>query len=293
MSATLIATLAGLVTALCWGTSDYLSAKSSKKHGAIEINFVVEIVGLGLAIVIVLFSGIHISTANQFIRIVLGNILLTSAYLIFVKALARGAVGIIVPIGNSYPLFTILLSLVFLDTRFKLSELLAMALIMAGILILAYEKNDRKIPVKELHRETLLALIAAITWGLAFFVLNPIANQVSWQTVSFVGQAASFIFASLLLGGLMIKGKKTVESVKKAFTYKPTLAIGLVGVSGTFVLYFGFHKAGSVTIPTLLSAAGPLVAAFWAALVDHEKLGLLKRVGAVVVVSGIILLNVV
>lgn len=55
--------------------------------------------------------------------------------------------------------------------------------------------------------------------------------------------------------------------------------------------YMGSDKAGSVVVPTVLSAGGPLVASVLGAIVDKEKIGFYKRVGAVTIVAGIILLN--
>lgn len=62
---------------------------------------------------------------------------------------------------------------------------------------------------------------------------------------------------------------------------------------GTIAFYIGGHRAGSVIIPAVLSSSAPLIASFWGALIDKEKLGLNKRVGAVILVAGIIILNIV
>jgi drug/metabolite transporter (DMT)-like permease len=70
------------------------------------------------------------------------------------------------------------------------------------------------------------------------------------------------------------------------------LTIGVFGSIGAVAIYIGSNRSGSVVIPTVLSAGGPLVASIWAAIFDKEKIGVLKRAGAVIVVAGIIILNV-
>jgi drug/metabolite transporter (DMT)-like permease len=289
MSATLVATIAGLITALCWGTSDWLSARSSKKLSTLEINFAVQSTSVVLVGILFLFSNVQVHTLEQLIRICASSVLLTAAYLIFVKALSSGVVGIIVPLGNIYPLFTILLTVVFLKTDFKLAQLGAMVGIVIGAAILAYEKNTRKIPLRELHKETAWALMAAFVWGVAFFILDPVVTQVSWQTISIIGEVASFVFALLLL--IVARKQATPRAIRRSLTAKLPLSIGAFGTVGAVAIYIGSNRSGSVVIPTVLSAGGPLVASIWAAVFDKEKIGVSKRVGAVIVVSGIIILN--
>jgi len=290
MNPTLIATFAGLITALCWGTSDWLSAKSTKQHSVLEINFTVQSISLVWMAILFLVSGVHIGNGEELFRIGLGNILVMMGYLIFVEALSTGAVGIIVPLGNIYPLVTIILSAIFLSMHFMALQLLAMLGIVLGAAVLAYEKNTQKIPFKQLHRETVLALAAAAVWGIGFFVIDPVVTQVSWQTISILGEVFSFSFALLLI--VAIRRKQAPAAIQQSLRAKLPLVVGTLGITGAVAIYVGSTRAGSVVIPTVMSAGGPLVASVWGAFVDKEKIGTLKRLGAVIVVGGIILLNV-
>jgi len=69
------------------------------------------------------------------------------------------------------------------------------------------------------------------------------------------------------------------------------LIASLLLVGGSFGFYIGSDKAGSLVVPTVLSATEPLVASFLGWAVDKEKLGSLKRAGCVIVVAGIVVLN--
>jgi drug/metabolite transporter (DMT)-like permease len=110
MNNVLVATIAGLVAALCWGTSDWLAARGAKKLSPIAMNFGTQISSFTLAIVIWLVWQPQLPAGSQLLRIIVASTLITSAFLVFIKALSSGAVGIIAPIGNSYPLITILLA---------------------------------------------------------------------------------------------------------------------------------------------------------------------------------------
>ncbi len=290
MSPTLIATIAGLTTALCWGTGDWLSAKSTKKLGAMQINFAVSIAAVIMTTILFLVSDISMPTQGQFVAIGAGGTLITLAYIFFVKALATGPVGVIVPLGNSYPLVTVGLSIVILSEVFSTMQVAAMVGIVLGAALLAYEKNRNNIPIRELHKDTLLAAAAAITWGVAFFILDPVVGKVSWQTMYIVIEIFMFPLSFALLA--VTYKSKVFSAVKESASSKPALLAGAVGTLGFMAFYLGSDRAGSLIIPTVLSACGPLVASILGAVFDHEKLGTLKRAGAVLVVAGIIVLNI-
>ncbi|MGH7238990.1 MAG: EamA family transporter, partial [Candidatus Saccharimonadales bacterium] len=186
-------------------------------------------------------------------------------------------------------LFTILLSVIFLSTNFKSSQIAAMIGIVAGAVILAYKRNHKKLPLHQLHKQTILALIAAIVWGIGFFILNPVVNKVSWQSISIISELFAMVFSAVLICATY--GRQTLPAIKESLNYKLPLITGIVGEVGMIVFYLGSTKAGSVVIPTVLSAGGPLVASVWAAIIDKEKLGLSKRIGAFAVVAGIVVLN--
>jgi drug/metabolite transporter (DMT)-like permease len=289
VSPVLIATLAGLATAVCWGTSDWLSARGAKKLSPIQVNFAGQIAGIFVAAAILLFSGLQLPTAVQIGRIVVGDSLIITAYIIFVKALAAGAVGIIVPIGNSYPLITVLLSITLLNQHFSRLQFLAMFCVVLGAAVLAYEKNHRNLPLRKLHKDTTLAVIAAIIWGVAFFVLNPLVDKLRWQDLTIISQISATSYGIITLA--LFNRRKVLAAARRSLTSRASFVAGGIGTLGIAIFYLGSNHVGNVLIPAVLSSISPLVASFLGAVVDQERLGTLKRVGAVIVVAGIVLLN--
>lgn len=289
MSPILVATIAGLLTAFFWGTSDWLASKSAKRLSPFQVDFVITIIGLGWAALILLFGDFTRPTNSQILTIIAASSLITMSYWLFVKALSDGAVGVIVPLANSYPLVTVLLSAVFLNQIFSAGQFAAIAGILAGALILAYEKNHKKIPAKEFHRDTMFAAGAALCWGLGFFVLNTISGEISWQSQVTVNYLYAFVFSGTVM--LLMYRHKIVQKTRQALAYRPAVITALCGSLGGITLYVGADYADSILIPTVLSAGGPLVASLYGAVFDDEKLGAIKRVGAVLVVAGVIILN--
>jgi drug/metabolite transporter (DMT)-like permease len=290
MSATLIATIAGLTAALAWGTGDYLSARATRKLRPIEISLATESITILVGIALYLTDGLHIQTTTQLLHIVAYSICLNTAFLIFLKALSVGAVGIVAPIGNAYPFFTLLLALGFGQAHFNLAELVALLAIIVGAVVLAYEKNHKKIPLKELHHKTILASVAALIWGVGFFILNPVVDQLHWQSVAIVSEICSVIWVSSVFAATTQR-TDWVKSVTTAFRSKIAFGAGITGQVGMLAFYFGSGRASNVVIPTVLSGCGTLIASLWSRALDHERIGLIRRVGALLVVAGIIVLN--
>lgn len=290
MSPILIATLAGISTAFLWGTSDWLAAKSSKDLNPWEVNFAFGIVALVFSMLVFAFGHPAAPTLQQAGLLFVSSLFIMFAFLLMVKAFSSGHVGIVSPLANSYPLITILLALIFLGEVFSVRELGAMLAITSGIIILSYEKTSNKVPLREQHKETVLALFAAICFGLGFFTLEPIIGELSWQTLVAVSYLYSFLANLVVLW--ITSGSKVVKSMRNAFSHKLVWLGGLTGILGSLTLYLGSDAADSLVIPVVLSAAGPLVASLWGALYDKEVLGVLKRIGAVIIVAGIIVLNI-
>ncbi len=289
MNATIIATIAGLVTALGWGVADWVTGKVSKKSDPTEINFTVQVTGaivLGSAL---LLSGVPLPGHSDLLRIAFYGVCIPVGYMFFINALAAGAVGIIVPLSSIYPLVTLLLTVVFLGSTFAGLQIAAMVGIVLGALLLAYEKNHKKIPAKQFHRATIFALSASAVWGTGFFVINPMIGRVPWQAIAGLNNIVSVFTVLIFLA--YKKRRQTIQSINRALSNKTTLMTGSIYALAAVSLYVGSQHAGSLIIPLVLSSSAPLVASVLAAIFDHEKIGALKRAGALVVILGIIILN--
>ncbi len=285
-----IATVSGLIALISWGASDWLTGKTSKKLGSFETDFVISLPGVLMMAVILAFAGIHVPNLEVLLKITLVAALFTAAYLLFIKALSTGFVGIVVPLSSIYPLITLTLSLIFLNVVFVSSQFIAMLGIAAGAVFLAYEKNHNKIPIKVLHQETALALGASLAWGLAFFVVNDIVQKVSWQTLLgllyFIGFAVTCTYLAI------VHRSKTVEIMKKSLRNRVGVLSGVIAMIGNIAFYTGSEAAKSVIIITIIASGAPLVSSLLGAVFDKEKIGILRRVGAVMVVTGIVILNI-
>jgi drug/metabolite transporter (DMT)-like permease len=140
-----------------------------------------------------------------------------------------------------------------------------------------------------LYREAVLVLLATVAWGVGFFVVNFIVKDVAWQVVVTVVGAVQAAMAVVLL--IIFQRSKALTAMRRSLLDGRALVVGMTYRVGTVAFYVGGHRAGSIIIPAVISSVAPLVASFWGVLIDREKIGLYKRVGAIILVAGIIILN--
>jgi drug/metabolite transporter (DMT)-like permease len=292
MNSVFIATIAGLFAALCWGTGHWMTAKSSRqKHNQYAILFAVQIPEALVLILVLIFSKWRAPTLHEVLVIALVSILFTAAYLCFIKALSSGALGLVEPLANTYPLITLGLAILFLNNVFSSEQFVAMATIVFGAIVLAYKKNRKKLPLKILYKDTFLALAAALFWGLAYFILDPVVGQASWQIILGLIVIFMTINAGILL--TFAARTKTLKMMKKSLRDKYAMWASLIFAFGSIGFYSGSEHSGSLIIPTVIASGAPLVASILGAVVDGEKIGTIKRTGAVLVITGIIALNII
>ncbi len=191
----------------------------------------------------------------------------------FYKALSSGKVGMVVPIANSFGLFTILLSSLFLGEALSFSQLLSTAVIISGIALVSFKAGAS---LKGVY----YALATAAMWGVYFFInvypvaaLGPIFAAVLTQAV-----ISAFAFAYSMKKKLL---KKPDNDVKKLIIISgAALATGVAGFN------VGITMA-NVSVVVLLASAAPLVTVAYARVFYSERLTKLQYLAIAMILAGI------
>lgn len=285
-----IASIFGLITLALWGSGSWLLAESSRRSfNELQVNFSVQAASLPIAIFLLIFSSsVSLDNLRIVFLIFLETAVLTAAFLAFIKALSLGPTGVVVPLQSIYPFFLLLLSIIFLGQMFSAIEVFSITMIVFGVFLVAYEKQKKK-KLWNFSIDKKLAILSAFLWGIGNFILNSIIDEASWQTFYAVGNVGIFSFALLLV---LATSNKKLEDIKKSLTHKRALFAGLVVTLGSLSFLIGSTLVGSVVIILSIASAEPLVAALLSRVFDKEILEMHKRVGAVIVVAALIILNV-
>lgn len=285
----LVITLLSIVTLLFWGLSDYFAGRSGRKLNIFVANFVLQTSGLLIITPIVILNGLSITTFDATI-IFFACILFVIAYTSYIKALSIGPMGVAAPIGNSYSAITLVLSLFLFGVVLSSEIIFALILIIIGVVLLSSDKTIIK--GKFLYSKTaFLASIAMFAWGIGFAVQNVVIDRNEWYEVLFPTSLSMSIISGVFL--LYKVPEKTKEAFKLFSKINRTaLFSGLLLTTGSTAFYLAASKEGNLVIPAVITSASPLITSLVANIIDKEKLSLMNRVGAVVVVLGLVLLNI-
>lgn len=278
--------LLSLLPLFAWGLSDFSAAKLSKSHPA-AVNFLFSATGLLHVAVVLLFLGAPEISFRTVLPHFIGAVILSFGFIAFVKAYSHGAVGVVTPIANSYAVVTAVISTLFLGIAISLLGWAAIAVVLAGIVLLTYEKSPHH-NFEEFNKSVRFSVAALLLFGIGFTFFD-IASTQAWYQNFALFQIVHTPVAAVLFLMLVKKDKaKNITQVMRS----PWAYIGFtIGTVGTIGLFAAVEVTGNATIPAVVSAASPLVTSYLAYFLSHERLSALQRTGSIVVVTGIILLS--
>src|SRR5215217_1987959 len=187
MGAAVIAILLGLVAAICYGTADFLGARSSRQIEPITAAFCVHIIGAFL-ICVWYFAFVHrvpSVTVEGFGSILVGALTVGIGAVLLYKAFEVGPVGLTSVLGAAYPLVTAVIGLMLFGARFTAGQIVGVVLLVVGIMVASglvrLGPSERKFT-----KGPILALLTSLLWGIGYSFLDHAVELVGWQTVIFL-----------------------------------------------------------------------------------------------------------
>ena len=285
----MVATIGGFLTLLFWGVGDYVSGKSGQSISAVLTVVVTQLVGVLVFLPVVLWFGISLGSPAELLILLMSATAATIAFVMFIKAMAIGPMGVAAPVGNAYPLVTLIIGLAFLGFGLSALQIIACLLIVLGVVFLAFDRTTfrlNRVPSLTIS----YALITLLAWGVAFALFELVFPYYHWYELLFIN-AVFMMLGSLLW--YMVERRCLLRIQELRYGNMPhAWQAGVWITFGAATFFIAIEYAGSVAIPAVLASASPLATTFLAYYLDDEKLNIYKRFGAVVVVAGIILLNV-
>jgi drug/metabolite transporter (DMT)-like permease len=286
-----IGILAGFLSMLGWGIGDFLAAKSSRKIGFISTLFFIQIIGFFLASVYfsLNFSTLNINSLSRFfITLFSASFLILVATLAFYKGLEKGKVSLVSPISSSFPIITVILSVIFLGEVLKPNQIIAIFLISLGIVLASINiKELTKIKKITIFLGVKEGLITMLGWGIGFFLIVNPSKNLGW----FLSMFTIRLFILILLTIYLILSKHSLKTnFYKSFLFLLLFA-GVLTLVADFSYSFGVHSEyASIVAP--VSASYPLVTIILAKIFLKEKLALNQIFGIVSVIVGLILISI-
>lgn len=288
------------------------------RTGLGTITFIVISIILGIFMYIFLIPlGLWILLIISF---VFGQVIADTSYFSAQKELGT---TITLAIAMTFPLFTFILSMIFLNEPFDLRVVFSILLIGSGVVIISRFKinadkksktmeetddvsgNSSELEIKK-HRPStraiLFALLASLGWAIGIIILEFVTEEIDiiigiQAASSILSNVIRFPFALLILSTMVFRenylrtrGKLNYPKKKSRKTWFYLIIASLIGTSlGAYLYTEATHLVGS-TFMALIASASPLFALPLTYWVNKEKISKWGFLGVILTIGGVIVI---
>ena len=267
-----------LLGSLFWGTADFLGGSLSKRHKALEVVGITQIIGLFTGGFLLLITRTWITPNLSFHGYLLPGILAGACgftgLVAFYAGLATGRMGVVSPISSLSALIPVVIAFIGGESP-KLLSILGMALALGGIFLASGPEVRGGLPLRPLA----LGSIAAIGFGLAMTFMAQGSKTSALLTMTSMRLTSTTIVIILAISFHSV-GKFSLKEVPTLFF------IGAADFLANVFLGLAVTR-GLVSISMVLSSLFPLVTAMWAYVFLKERLHKIQYVGVALALAGV------
>jgi drug/metabolite transporter (DMT)-like permease len=204
-------------------------------------------------------------------------------------------------VAMTFPFFTFILAILFLDRQFSILLVPAAFLITIGVILLRkaqdHNQNSSQIKRSKVFYGFLWGLFASLFWAIGIILTDYSMNQVDYylnsgSQTTIIGNLIRFPLAvGILFVWSYWDGKRNPESkIKKSSLTWFWLILGaLIGTSLGAYLYAEAARVAGASLMALMASACPLFSVPLSYLFNKEKINILGIISVVFITSGILL----
>lgn len=227
-------------------------------------------------------------TALPLIIDAISGTLLAISYPMFLKAVEKGNATITGVIAGTFPLWVVIISVLFLNERLTVPQTMAIITILLGVVLSALHLS-RKTRIRNLfNRQSLLAFVVSIMWGISFSMMKYPVDKLGWFEGSYFNGLSG---ALVTIVWLYPKYKSKLRPVfKKHYIYP--LMNASTGVAATIAYSLALERGNnSIVAPIAGSYSG--LFAILSYLKFKEKLTKIQLLGVLLILSGVVALSII
>ncbi|MFW9941813.1 MAG: DMT family transporter [Candidatus Thorarchaeota archaeon] len=250
---------------------------------------------------------------------VFGQVIGDTAYFSAQKKLGT---TIALAISMTFPLFTFILSLIFLKKPFKINLIISLLLIGVGITIIGKSKINsedssenrniiakptKKIKFQEIFGKSIVkaiisCLVASLGWAVGAIMIEFATVKIDGiiqakELSSIIGNVIRFPFALMILGSMVWRERylknrddNLMNSKKSLRTWILLIVASIIGTSlGAYLYTESVHVAGADVV-ALIASASPLFALPLTYFVNKEVISKFGFTGVILTILGVIII---
>lgn len=280
---------AGLVAALCWGSSDYLATKASREIGQTRTTAYIMLFSTLTLIPALLYTGISAGiSASAFFFAFLSSVAAFLGIFFAYRAFRYGNLSITAPVVSAYPAVMIVGAVLILGDVVSKVEIASIAAIILGIVLLSTKFSALKQKSEFLAAGVGSAVVSTIFIGLQGVVAGAYAAIIGYALLSIMWRSASSGLG--FLTGCLTKQELGMPLEKQISL--PIVAAGVTDAIGVIAFMYALFVRGS-TLPIVAALSGFAggVTVIWALVLLKERPERNQWIGILLAISGVVALS--
>jgi uncharacterized membrane protein len=277
----------GLFAALGWGLADFFGALAGRKIGSVSAVVAGQLLSAVFMTVVLVATGASIEPLRSDVwLVVLNGAFAAFAYTTHYKALELGPVAVVSPIGAGYAVVGVALAMIVLGERPSALALAGAGIAVVGVVLVSTDLKKLRDGIKNHVPGLPWAIVAAICFGVAGFLLGWISDRAGWVVGLWGSRVAQVAFFLPLF--VVFRGQ--LSRVRLGLGLWIALLAGAADILGVVTFSVGSER-GLNSIVLAASAVFPLIAITLSVIVFKERMVTNQLVGIVLVVGGLLLLG--
>lgn len=294
MTSNLIILGLGVIIALSFGTSDFLSKDVTGKIGAYKVTiYILVISGVGaLFPSLFLRSSLNLTIYSVLLLVLIAVTTLASFGALY-RAYSRGMLSLTAPIANCYPAISVALSILLIGASFSAGALAALATVILGIVLVSTSFKDLRARLFGGGRRALAPGVGSAMIAAVFFGTSWTSFGYASETMGYLLPAIAVRFGAAALGfGLAPVLKQDARPVFNN-SFRRLLAMSCLETVGVVLFSLATIITSSPDAIPILATFGGMSAAFtvcFAILFLKERPELNHIIGVILLIGGVTLL---
>ncbi len=279
--------LFALISYLGWGSGSFLEAVTARKLSSYSLIFWAHLLSFILLSLYVPFALTDLSklTLNIFLMVLfLAFLGIFLGGILYYEALKIGNRVTVGTIAASFPVVTVVISLLFLGERVSNQQLVSIIITFMGLFMSIF--NFKAIRNKYLlNKAALFALLAMLSWGIYFAFIKIAVVKVGWFWPNYI---TFFLFPLVLLYTQFRKVR--IEAPTKNGALIPLVASTILVRIAELSYNLGISK-GLVTVVAPIAGANQTLFVILAFFIFKDPITKQQIIGIVTTLLGIVLLS--
>ncbi|MDP9118828.1 MAG: DMT family transporter [Actinomycetota bacterium] len=270
-----------------WGLADFFGALSGRRIGAIGAVMAGQLLSAVFMTAVLFATGESLAPLRSDVwLLVLNGGVAAFAYMTHYKALELGPVAVVSPIGAGYAVVGVALAMVILGERPSALALTGAGIAVIGVALVSTDLKKLRQGIENRLPGLPWAVAAAISFGVAGFLLGWISDRAGWIPGLWGSRVAQMVFYLPLL----FVFRQELSRVRPGFGLWIALLAGAGDILGV-VMFSAGSERGLNSIVLAASAVFPLIAVTLSVIVFKERIVVNQVVGIVFTVGGLLLLG--